>query len=192
MSQFSFSPKYYEILELIRKEFEDNYDKTIEEVKKPKPIDISIPDNITVNEVKVDEKYRIKSKEYLEDGLKKYEDVIDEKWKYFDNELCGEWIKINDQKDTGRVILYMFGGGYYMRSCKDSRYITCKLSEIAECSVFALDYRLAPQHQFPAPLCDALAAYFYLINPGPEAGFKPFDPKQIVFAGTSSGGGLAV
>ncbi|CAG8501544.1 2245_t:CDS:2 [Scutellospora calospora] len=192
MSQSSFSPKYYEFLELIRYDIENSSDKTIEELKKPRTIDIPIPDNITVNEVKIDEKYRIKSKEYLENGLKKYEDVVDEKWKYFDNELCGEWIKINDQKDTGRVILYMFGGGYFMGSSKVSRPITFKLSEIAECSVFAIDYRLAPQYQFPAPLCDALAAYFYLINPGPEAGFKPFDPKQIVFAGTSAGGGLAV
>ncbi|CAG8741455.1 13344_t:CDS:2, partial [Cetraspora pellucida] len=55
-----------------------------------------------------------------------------------------------------------------------------------------INYRLCPGHQFPAPLCDALAAYLYLTNPGPEAGFKPIDPKQIVIAGSSAGGGLAV
>ncbi|CAG8605292.1 11397_t:CDS:2, partial [Dentiscutata heterogama] len=55
-----------------------------------------------------------------------------------------------------------------------------------------LNYHRSPEHQFPVPLCDALAAYFYLTNPGPEAGFEPFDPKQIIFAGSSAGGGLAV
>ena len=56
----------------------------------------------------------------------------------------------------------------------------------------AIDYHLVPKHQFPAQLCDALAAYFYLTNPGPEAGFEPIDPKRIVFVGSSAGGGLAV
>jgi len=52
-----------------------------------------------VNEVKLDGKYWIKSKEYLEVGLKKYEDVIDEKWKYFDDDgLCGEWIRVKHKE----------------------------------------------------------------------------------------------
>ncbi|CAG8742801.1 10929_t:CDS:2, partial [Gigaspora rosea] len=55
-----------------------------------------------------------------------------------------------------------------------------------------IDYRLAPQSQFPAPLCDTVAAYLYLLNPGLEAGFKPINPKRIVFAGDSAGGGLAL
>ncbi|CAG8673593.1 37234_t:CDS:2, partial [Gigaspora margarita] len=47
-------------------------------------------------------------------------------------------------------------------------------------------HHLSPEHQFPAPLCDALAAYLYLINLGLETGFKPFDPKQIIFSGSSA------
>ncbi|CAG8754152.1 5957_t:CDS:2, partial [Funneliformis mosseae] len=95
-------------------------------------------------------------------------------------------------KVTGRVALYLFGGGYYRGSSKVFRGHTSSFAEKAECQVFSIDYRLCPEHQFPAPLCDALAAYFYLINPGPEAGFEPIDPKRIVFVGVSAGGGLAV
>ncbi|CAG8467903.1 3167_t:CDS:2, partial [Gigaspora rosea] len=54
------------------------------------------------------------------------------------------------------------------------------------------DYRLNPKYQFPAQLCDAVAAYLYLLNPGPDSDFKPIDPKKIIFAGSSAGGGLAM
>ncbi|CAB4492094.1 uncharacterized protein OCT59_002327 [Rhizophagus irregularis] len=52
-----------------------------------------------------------------------------------------------------------------------------------------INYRLAPQNQFPAALHDALAAYLYLLNPPKDAGFEPLNPKNIVIAGDSAGGG---
>ena len=55
-----------------------------------------------------------------------------------------------------------------------------------------IDYRLAPQNQFPAALQDALAAYLYLLNPPKDAGFEPLDPKEIIIAGGSAGGGLSI
>jgi len=55
-----------------------------------------------------------------------------------------------------------------------------------------IDYRLAPQNQFPAALQDALAAYLYLLNPPKDAGFDPLNPKDNLFAGDSAGGGLAM
>ncbi|CAI2192346.1 8309_t:CDS:2, partial [Funneliformis geosporum] len=197
MSQI-FSPQYYEGLEFIHNNF--NGVKSLEEAKNNIFNEvITIPDNIIVNEVKLDERYRIKSKEYLEVGLKKYEDVVDEKWKEFDDGgLCGEWIKVKDEEEEdgkikvkGRVALFFFGGGYFTGSSKVSRNHTLLIAEKAECQVFAIDYSLLPEHQFPAALCDALAAYFYLTNPGPEAGFEPIDPKRIVLIGVSAGGGLA-
>lgn len=57
--------------------------------------------------------------------------------------------------------------------------------------VCAIDYRLAPQHPFPAAVEDALATYLYLIDPPKEANLKPIDPKKIVIAGDSAGGGLS-
>ncbi|CAG8684790.1 13223_t:CDS:2, partial [Gigaspora margarita] len=194
MSQYSLSQQYYETLKQIQKKSEIYKDKSLEEERKSSKLTpITNPDNCIINEVKLDEKYVIKSKEYLMDKLKIYEDVIDEKWQCLDNGgLYGEWIKTKDKKDTGRVVLYMFMGGYHSGSAKESRDFTYKIAENAECSVFAIHYHLSPEHQFPVPLCDALAAYLYLTNPGPEAGFKPFDPKQIIISGSSSGGGLAV
>ncbi|CAG8720704.1 17830_t:CDS:2 [Dentiscutata erythropus] len=195
MSQLSFSPQYYEALEQMKKIVEASRDVSIEEAKKQyfDRIPISTPNNCIVNEIKLDEKYVIKSKEYLVDGLKIYEDVIDEKWQSLDNNgLYGEWVKIKDREDTGKVVLYLFGGGYYMGSTKKSRDFTSEIAKNAECSVFAINYRLSPEHQFPVPLCDALAAYLYLIDPPLEFEFKPIDPKQIIIAGSSAGGGLAV
>lgn len=54
----------------------------------------------------------------------------------------------------------------------------------------AIDYRLAPQHPFPAAVEDALATYLYLIDPPKEEGNQPIDPRKIVIAGDSAGGGL--
>ncbi|CAI2182090.1 15930_t:CDS:2 [Funneliformis geosporum] len=80
MSQ-SLSPQYYETLEFFKNKFYGT-NKTIEDAKhQMDDMAVPIPDNLIVNEVKLDDRYRIKSKEYLEDGLKKYKDVVDEKWK---------------------------------------------------------------------------------------------------------------
>ncbi|CAG8660212.1 25523_t:CDS:2, partial [Gigaspora rosea] len=185
MSQYSLSPQYYETLNQLKEGLKNLEDVALEELRNLELAPITIPDNCIVEEVKLDEKYVIKSKEYLMDKLKIYEDVIDEKWQCLDNfELYGDWIKLKDRKDTGRVIVYLYGGAYILGSPKKSRNFICKIAINAECPVF--------EHQFPVPLCDALAAYFYLTNPGLEAGFEPFDPKQIIFAGSSAGGGLAV
>lgn len=54
----------------------------------------------------------------------------------------------------------------------------------------AVDYRLAPQHPFPAAVEDALATYLYLIDPPKDDESYPIDPKKIVIAGDSAGGGL--
>ncbi|CAG8628215.1 25880_t:CDS:2 [Gigaspora margarita] len=190
MSHYSFSSQYYETL----KQFQKNINTPLEEVRRNKKNFIpTISDTCIVDEVKLDEKYVIKSKEYLVDKLKIYEDVIDEKWQDLDNNgLYGEWIKVKDMKDARRVVLYLFGGGFCYGSTGACRSLTCKIAETAECPVFAINYRLSPEYQFPAQLCDALAAYLYLTNPGPEAGFDPFNPRQIIFSGSSAGGGLAV
>ncbi|CAI2176560.1 15703_t:CDS:2 [Funneliformis geosporum] len=89
MSQ-SLSPQYYETLEFFKNKFYGT-NKTIEDAKhQMDDMAVPIPDNLIVNEVKLDDRYRIKSKEYLEDGLKKYKDVVDEKWK-----------DLNEVKDEG-------------------------------------------------------------------------------------------
>ncbi|KAF0511809.1 alpha/beta-hydrolase [Gigaspora margarita] len=150
---------------------------------------IKVPFNITVKDVILDEEYRRKSITHLEKILKQYEDVLDEKWKESnDGRLRGEWTRVNEVDNV--VVLYLHGGGFRTGTSKNARTITFKLAELTNSRVFAPNLRLSPQNQFPAALCDSIAAYLYLINPGPEAGFDPINPKIIVLSGDSSGGNL--
>ncbi|CAG8765556.1 7569_t:CDS:2 [Gigaspora margarita] len=153
----------------------------------------NVPSNIVIKEVILDERYRQKSRPYLEKVLEQYEDVLDEKWKESSDGLHGEWVytKEESQKnEMDKVVLHFHAGAYFLGSAKSSRKFTSKYAEYAKARVFSIDYRLSPQNQFPAALCDSIAAYLYLIYPGSDAGFEPINPKKIVFAGESAGGGL--
>jgi len=83
------------------------------------------------------------------------------------------------------AILYLHGGGYYFGSAQTHRAVTTALAAHSGAPVFASDYRLAPEHPFPAALEDALHAYRTLIARGISA-------DSIVVAGDSAGGGLAL
>ncbi|CAG8612732.1 35036_t:CDS:2, partial [Racocetra persica] len=129
--------------------------KEIDDYLKPK-----IPSNITIKNVILDEEYRQKSKTHLEKILKQYDDVLDEGWKEpNDKGLHGEWMYINENaSEIDHVILYLHGGGFCIGSAKYARTVTLKFVELADSRIFALDYRLSPQSQFPAALCDSVAA----------------------------------
>lgn len=83
------------------------------------------------------------------------------------------------------VILYLHGGGYIIGSSKTHRGLTGHLAKTSGCEVIAPDYRLAPEHPFPAALEDALAVYQDLLSQGYSAG-------NIAVAGDSAGGGLTI
>jgi monoterpene epsilon-lactone hydrolase len=85
-----------------------------------------------------------------------------------------------------RAVLYLHGGGYTLGSPRLYRATAAHLSRASGSVVFNLDYRLAPEHVFPAALDDAVAAFRDLVS---EHGFTP---SQIAIAGDSAGGGLAV
>lgn len=116
-----------------------------------------------------------------------------------DAPLRGEWlqrVRTADARDTRdlresrsdapvRTILYLHGGGYYFCSPRTHRAITFGLAPRADADVFSLDYRLAPEHPFPAALDDALAAWRALLASGIRA-------DSAVIAGDSAGGGLAL
>lgn len=85
-----------------------------------------------------------------------------------------------------RAVLYLHGGGYVMGSARMYRALAAHLSRSAGAIVYTLDYRLAPEHRYPAALDDAVAAFHALVN---EHGY---DPARIAIAGDSAGGGLAV
>ena len=84
-----------------------------------------------------------------------------------------------------RVVLYTHGGGFVANSIASHRKLAAHLAKATGTRAFMPDYRLAPEHPFPAALDDALAAYRYLRGQGIEAG-------NIVTAGDSAGGNLAV
>jgi monoterpene epsilon-lactone hydrolase len=101
--------------------------------------------------------------------------------------LDGEWIEPTapDHQAQRRCILYFHGGAYCTMSARTHRAITSRLAIWSDARVFALDYRLAPEHPFPAALDDALASYRALLGVG-------IQPADIVVAGDSAGGGLAL
>jgi len=104
--------------------------------------------------------------------------------------LRGEWLTRGRAPDAAgdaaaRTILYLHGGGYYFCSPHTHRAITFGLAQRADADVFSVDYRLAPEHPFPAALDDALAAWRALLATGIAA-------DRVVIAGDSAGGGLAL
>jgi epsilon-lactone hydrolase len=86
---------------------------------------------------------------------------------------------------AGKAVLYFHGGGYVLGSARTHRSITGRLAMLARTTVYVPDYRLAPEHPFPAALEDALASYQALQARG-------FTADSIVVAGDSAGGGLAL
>jgi len=99
--------------------------------------------------------------------------------------IPGESVTMRGATPTGRAVLYLHGGGYCLGSPATHRVITGRLALQCEANVFAADYRLAPEHPFPAALDDAVAAYRGLLAEG-------YAPAGLTVAGDSAGGGLAV
>jgi acetyl esterase/lipase len=93
-----------------------------------------------------------------------------------------EWITAPGAA-ADRAIVYLHGGGYVLGSIHSHRDMCERLSRAAQARVLSLDYRLAPEHPFPAAVDDARAAYLWLLAQG-------FSPKRIAIAGDSAGGGL--
>jgi epsilon-lactone hydrolase len=95
-----------------------------------------------------------------------------------------EWIVPPEAADD-RVILYLHGGGYVMGSINTHRAMIARIARASHAKALALDYRMAPEHPFPAAVDDACAAYRWLIA-------QEYKPGRIVIAGDSAGGGLTL
>ena len=95
-----------------------------------------------------------------------------------------EWIDIRDTR-SDRVFLYLHGGGYFIGSCQSHRGFVSHIAKACRCRVLLPEYRLAPEHPFPAGLLDARAAYRFLLAQG-------YSPDCIIVGGESSGGGLTL
>ncbi|KAI9471130.1 hypothetical protein IWW42_002836 [Coemansia sp. RSA 1085] len=84
-----------------------------------------------------------------------------------------------------KVLVYIHGGGFIVGNAASCRQLVCRLSREAGVRALVVDYRLAPQNPFPAPLYDVYIAYLYLLQQG-------FMPERIVVAGDSAGGNLSL
>ena len=82
------------------------------------------------------------------------------------------------------VVLYLHGGGYFFGSPQTHRQLSIGMARHCDAPVYSLDYRLAPEHRFPAALDDAVAAV--------KALAAAFPRRRLVLAGDSAGGGLAL
>ena len=94
-------------------------------------------------------------------------------------------VTIRGRRRRRRVILYFHGGVYVIGSAAATVPLVSDLARRTGARVVTLDYRLAPEHPYPAAVKDAQAAYQGLLEQG-------IDPGQIALAGESAGGGLAV
>ena len=93
-----------------------------------------------------------------------------------------EWVSCGSPTQAS-ILVYLHGGGYYRSSAIASRRMASDLSHHCGCRVLTVDYRLAPEHPFPAGLDDTHAVYRGLLEQG-------FTSDQIVISGCSAGGGL--
>jgi len=94
----------------------------------------------------------------------------------------GEWLG-TEPAAGAPVLLYLHGGGYCVGSLDSHRPITAHLAQASGLPLYAADYRLAPEHPYPAALNDAVAVYRALLDAG---------HTRILLAGDSAGGGLAL
>lgn len=100
-------------------------------------------------------------------------------------DIHSEWAVVNRPHMKKYIILYCHGGGYMTGSCMYARTITSKLADSTSMDVLSFDYRLAPEHPFPAALEDGLKIWDHLMLLG-------YGARDIIVAGDSAGGNLAL
>jgi acetyl esterase/lipase len=87
--------------------------------------------------------------------------------------------------NNNNAVLFLHGGGYVIGSLDSHRHMASEVGRASGARALAIDYRMAPEHPFPAAVQDALAAYRFLLDSG-------IRPGRICIAGDSAGGGLVV
>jgi acetyl esterase/lipase len=98
--------------------------------------------------------------------------------------VAADWIVTPKSRDD-RFVLFLHGGGYRTGSPATYRHFTWRIASAVGARVLAINYRLAPEHPFPAALDDAMSSYRWLLASGA-------DPRRVAVIGDSAGGGLAL
>lgn len=99
-------------------------------------------------------------------------------------DVAGEWITAPDVAED-QVVLFLHGGACIAGSPATHRELAARIAMACAARVLVIDYRLAPEHPFPAALDDAMTAYRWLLKEG-------ISPTHIAIGGDSSGGGLTL
>ncbi len=99
--------------------------------------------------------------------------------------MYAEWVRVNRAHMKKYVILHCHGGGYSTGSSLYARTLTSKLTASTSMDLLCFDYRLAPEHPYPAALEDALKAWNYLMLLG-------YGARDVILTGDSAGGNLAL
>ncbi len=100
------------------------------------------------------------------------------------NGLYAEWLTPKDRMDD-KLLLYLHGGAYVLGGCDMYRQMVSHMARAGRIQALLPEYRLSPEHKYPAAIDDAVGIYRTLLQQG-------IKPESIVFAGDSAGGGLAV
>ena len=112
--------------------------------------------------------------------------MIGMRWEPFDLEgMKAAWVKPEWGHDPNKVILYCHGGGYTSGNLGYSRVLSSKLAHVTGYDVLSFEYRLAPEHPYPAAVEDAMRAWDYLMYQG-------YGAENVTVAGDSAGGNLAL
>ena len=128
------------------------------------------------------EKYR-QSQDYIGAILSSARDIV---YKEVNIEgMYGEWVGVSRAHMKKYVILHCHGGGYSTGSCLYARTLTSKLAASTSMDVLCFNYRLAPEHPYPAAPEDAMKAWNYLMLLG-------YGARDVILTGDSAGGNLAL
>ena len=107
-------------------------------------------------------------------------------WETFELDgMPAAWMRLEHPHKKRRAILYCHGGGYTSGNLGYSKVLSSKLTHVTGCDVLTFEYRLAPEHPYPAAVEDAEKAWDYLMLQG-------YGARDIVLAGDSAGGNLAL
>lgn len=113
-------------------------------------------------------------------------DMADMSWEQFAlGEMPAAWMRLKRPHRRRRVVLYCHGGGYTSGNLGYSKVLSSKLTKATGYDVLTFEYRLAPEHPYPAAVEDALRAWNYLMQLG-------YGARDVVVAGDSAGGNLAL
>ncbi|KAI1387260.1 alpha/beta-hydrolase [Hypoxylon trugodes] len=188
---------YDEGLHLIRSFLEFASHHTVEDLQAFTSQWVPHPQWVKVDQVEIPEPKLVEAAGLLQeqlgpDGIKKVGGRNWWQWRKPNSPLKAEWIEMKADyharkkaSDPGkRVMLYVHGGAYFFGSVDEHRYQMQRHARKLKASVFAPEYRLAPQFPFPCGIQDCLAAYLYLLTMQ--------DPTTIILAGDSAGGGMVL